>query len=118
MNRSAGIVIQDPEGNVLFLKRSDSGVWASPAGHLEPGETPWEAAKREVFEETGYPGPYFEKKLYGHYQIPGREFWLFFAQVPKKFVPKLDFEHTQYKWASFSKAPKPLHWGLQWLRKS
>ncbi len=100
------------------MKKEKNKNLTSFTDHLDQQYGKRGTEKREVFEETGYPGPYFEKKLYGHYQIPGREFWLFFAQVPKKFVPKLDFEHTQYKWASFSKAPKPLHWGLQWLRKS
>lgn len=27
--------------------------WEHPAGHVEPNETPMEAAKRELFEETG-----------------------------------------------------------------
>lgn len=29
------------------------GLWHVPAGKLEPDETPEEAVKREVFEETG-----------------------------------------------------------------
>lgn len=30
------------------------GYWAFFGGHIEPGETPEEAVKREVFEEIGY----------------------------------------------------------------
>lgn len=47
--------------NVLLVQRSRgaaAGLWSLPGGHLEPGETPEEAARREVEEETGLkPGP-------------------------------------------------------------
>jgi 8-oxo-dGTP pyrophosphatase MutT (NUDIX family) len=29
------------------------GLWLQPGGHLEPEETPWDAAAREAEEETG-----------------------------------------------------------------
>ena len=31
-----------------------SGFWGFPKGHLDEGESPIEAAEREVFEETGF----------------------------------------------------------------
>ena len=33
---------------------SDPGLWVVPGGHIEPGETPDEAATREFEEETRY----------------------------------------------------------------
>lgn len=41
-------------GIVLHLHKR-MGIWIQPGGHLEPGETPWEAALREAAEETGLP---------------------------------------------------------------
>jgi 8-oxo-dGTP pyrophosphatase MutT (NUDIX family) len=35
------------------LRRGDA-VWSFPKGHLERGETPKDAAVREVYEETGW----------------------------------------------------------------
>lgn len=40
-------------GGVLLLKHRRLHIWVQPGGHLEPGETPWEAARRESEEETG-----------------------------------------------------------------
>ncbi|MEO6886289.1 MAG: NUDIX domain-containing protein [Jatrophihabitantaceae bacterium] len=45
----------DPEGRVLLIhERVEVGThWLTPGGGLEPDELPWQAAVREVFEETG-----------------------------------------------------------------
>jgi 8-oxo-dGTP diphosphatase len=43
-------------GEVLLVERSgdpSGGLWSFPGGHLEWGESLEDAARREVFEETG-----------------------------------------------------------------
>ena len=48
----AGGLVFDDEGRVLLI-RDRNGFWVFPKGHVDPGETPEEAAVREVLEETG-----------------------------------------------------------------
>jgi ADP-ribose pyrophosphatase YjhB (NUDIX family) len=47
----------DPKA-ALIARRDRSGrlVWSLPKGHIESGESPEQAAVREVFEETGIHG--------------------------------------------------------------
>lgn len=38
---------------VLLLRHKRLGIWLQPGGHLDAGEMPWDAARREAREETG-----------------------------------------------------------------
>lgn len=51
---SALVLIHTADLQVLLLERADKkGFWQSVTGSLETGETPYDAAIREVAEETG-----------------------------------------------------------------
>ena len=39
---------------ILLMRRSDNGHWGLPGGFVEVGESVSNAARREVFEETGW----------------------------------------------------------------
>jgi 8-oxo-dGTP pyrophosphatase MutT (NUDIX family) len=54
-HRSAGgLVIRD--SRILLISTQEGKRWQLPKGHIEEGETPEEAAVREVREETGVTG--------------------------------------------------------------
>ena len=59
---SAGGFVLDRRGRqpkaALIARRDRRGrlIWSLPKGHIEAGETPEDAAVREVFEETGIHG--------------------------------------------------------------
>ena len=46
-------LIRNNMGELLLQQKSDDS-WSLPAGAIEPSETPEQAIKREVLEETGY----------------------------------------------------------------
>lgn len=48
---SAGGVVVNPDGKILIVDQGRS--WSLPKGHVENGETILDAAKREIFEESG-----------------------------------------------------------------
>ena len=48
-----GIVFDPHSEKVLAIKRRDVPIWVLPGGGVEPGETPEQAVKREILEETG-----------------------------------------------------------------
>ena len=51
------VLVHTADGEVLLLRRADrEDFWQSVTGSLEPGETPIEAARRELSEETGLDG--------------------------------------------------------------
>jgi mutator protein MutT len=46
-------LVQDEQGRILLIRRSDNGKYSVPGGGLEAGETVAQAVVREVREETG-----------------------------------------------------------------
>lgn len=45
---------------IVLLHHLKFSLWVQPGGHVDPGETPWEAARREVVEETGMHARYLD----------------------------------------------------------
>jgi 8-oxo-dGTP pyrophosphatase MutT (NUDIX family) len=45
-------VVVGPRG-VILIKHKRLGIWLQPGGHVDAGESPWDAARREAHEETG-----------------------------------------------------------------
>jgi ADP-ribose pyrophosphatase len=71
---SAVMMAVDPRRRILLVRQyrlaARADLWELPAGRLDPGEKPLQAAKRELKEETGYRARRW-KKLISFYPSPG-----------------------------------------------
>lgn len=116
------VVIHTHKEKVLLLNRKDvPGYWQSITGSLEEGESPQQAAIREVLEETGievsknlvdcnthnlFTIPPAWKHRYAPDVVYNKEH-VFTLCLPKR-IPIIinDDEHSEYIWLSKSEAIK------------
>jgi 8-oxo-dGTP pyrophosphatase MutT (NUDIX family) len=47
------VVFAFHQGKLILSRHKDRQTWETQGGHVEPGETPLDAAKRELWEESG-----------------------------------------------------------------
>lgn len=93
---------------VLLCKGNGQGFWTLPGGHVERGEHPAEALKREMCEETGreVSSLAYLTTLQNHFEKRGvhveEEMWLYRATLTpilKEDPPQAREEHLEYAWA-------------------
>ncbi|TVY04209.1 NUDIX hydrolase [Cohnella terricola] len=86
------MLIQRSKLNSEGKPNIEAGKWALPGGFVDPNETAFESAKRELYEETGVEDIHLEH--YGVYDKPGRDprGWIItnahFAIVPEHKLSK------------------------------
>src|ERR1700722_1235974 len=110
-SHAAGILLTHGD-RALFLKRSDkardhAGEWCCPGGSIEAGETPEQAARRELQEETTYTAGDLTQIDVGEGLVTFRQ------TVDAETDPTLNDEHTEFMWAPISDPPQPLHPGVR-----
>lgn len=111
----------DPRGAVtyqaLFVRRAESadqpGTWAFPAGNVESGEAPDDAAAREAREEAGDNVPTDGLVPWDARRTGGVHFRTFAQEAAAPFQPRLNGELNGYTWAPLDAPPEPLHPGLR-----
>jgi 8-oxo-dGTP pyrophosphatase MutT (NUDIX family) len=123
---ASGILFVTPDKRALFLKRSEAGDYPGfydlPGGKREANETSVDAAIRECSEEIGfYPsGELLElsrriSTSEGNGDRPTLQvdYTTYIQETDIEFIPpRLDEEHTGFKWAPLELPPEPLHPGL------
>ena len=95
------------KSSILFGKRMEEyegnpvpygGYWSVFGGAVEEGESPFQAAAREVYEETQITIPLVELKFIKIIEEDDLDFILYAYEAPDLLVPTLDYEHSEYGW--------------------
>ena len=97
--KASSVLIFDPEFRVLLCKRgSDTSwmprKWGFPGGSIEEGETPEQAAVREIREETNL-------KIEHIQQFHTNAYCVFFTTRKYDGLVRINDEHTDFSWISF-----------------
>lgn len=103
-------LLQNKEGKYLLLKRSPDkypeagGIWDIVGGRIDPGSTLLENLKREIKEETGLVLNDEPKLIAAQdiLRVPGRHIVRLTYTAYIDGEPKLDADHTEFKWFTAS----------------
>ncbi|MFJ2895873.1 NUDIX domain-containing protein [Streptomyces sp. NPDC087218] len=101
--------VQDRQGRVLMIQRSDNGRWALPGGGHDVGESISDTVVREVWEETGINAEVVD--VSGIYTDPGhvmayddgevrQQFSICFRARPIGGEARTSDETTQVRWVA------------------
>jgi len=106
---------------MLLLRRTSPELrdeWCHVAGRIEPGEAAWQAALREIREETGlkvlrlftadYTEQFYEAKRNVITIVP-----VFVAYVDAARSVQLNAEHSAFRWVTFAEAAQMVTFGGQ-----
>ena len=99
--------VQDDQGRILMIRRTDNGYYSIPGGQVEPGETLTQAAIRETQEETGV--DILITGLVGLYSNPQhvieydngevrQEFSICFSGINAGGIPHISVESSDVAW--------------------
>lgn len=108
--KAAGGVVVNKNGEVLVVNQHGL-AWSLPKGHIDLNENSLEAAKREIYEESGIRDLTFIKEL-GEYQryrinLQGgddkselKDIIIFLFQTPEMNLQPIDPENPEARWVS------------------
>ncbi|OZC03900.1 NUDIX hydrolase [Rubricoccus marinus] len=121
------VVRRSQKGNIKLLLIKRRGKWDLPKGKEDPGETPVQAARREVSEEVGVKKKYIEilhplgHTIHGYiwhkrgvYAVKTTH-WFSMTTEAREFIPEKGEGIKKVKWMKWAKAGQKL--GYKTLRQ-
>lgn len=106
--RSAGgIVINMKSGKILMVNQ-EGQRWSFPKGHIDKGENEFEAAKREIYEESGIRDLELIKNIGSYERIGslGNEFksiHMFLFKTKEEELGPIDYKNPEARWVEKDK---------------
>jgi ADP-ribose pyrophosphatase len=115
---SAVMMAVDEKRRILLVRQyrlpADSYMWELPAGRLDPGEKPLQAAKRELIEETGYRAKRWTK-LASFFVSPGfvdERMTIYLAEgLTAGVATPMDDERIETRWFAASEVERMIDTG-------
>jgi 8-oxo-dGTP pyrophosphatase MutT (NUDIX family) len=111
--RSAGGVVVNADGEVLVVSQRGTS-WSLPKGHIDPGESALEAARREIYEESGIRdleligelGTYERRKIGvngGDDRSELKAITMFLFRTSERLLRPVDPDNPEARWVERSK---------------
>ncbi len=104
---------------LLQLRRAPgeslAGAWSTARGGIEAGETAWQAALRELYEETSVtPESFYQLDTVDIFYLrDGDTLWhcpAFCAIVPRDVQVTLNHEHDDFRWVTRAQIDTKFMW--------
>lgn len=110
---------QGGDHQLLMVRRADGiymgGTWQLVTGALEPDETAWQAALREMQEETGLsPVEFYRLSTLTNFYRPDNDSLntapMFCAVVKNDALVTINAENSGFEWVNVTEAESRLMW--------
>jgi len=112
----AGGVVVGPDNKILVVNQHGNS-WSLPKGHVEKGETKIQAAKREIYEESGikinnlklifFLGKYQRNKINksgsGEIKKTPRTIYMYLFKTNQNKLCPIDDENPEARWVAINK---------------
>lgn len=116
--KCAGAIIMNNNQEVAIVNQNHDS-WSLPKGHIDPGESKIDAAKRELYEETGIKNATLIKYIgeYGRYKIglDGKDdksehktIFIYLFKSDQKILEPIDPDNPEAQWVPYQEVHKLL----------